>query len=293
VTNVAAGAHVRPVGPLGILALGGRMPVAVAQTVVQRGRDVFIIGLRGAAHEDIGAFPHDWIAPFEIGRLVRLLRQRNCADIVFAGTMLRPRIASVRFDLGTLRLVPLLMASRGSGDDALLRRVTLAAEQHGFRVLGLADVAPELIAPDGDLTRAGVDVSSTDDAQRGFALLDALGPHDVGQACVVHRGRVLAVEAAEGTTAMVRRIADLRASGRLTTEGRAGVLVKAPKPQQELRNDMPVLGAETVAAAVDAKLAGIVWRAGSVLLLDAPEMIRRADAAGMFLAGLGRAERRP
>lgn len=269
--------------PLGIVAFGGRLPLAIAEAVRAKGRAVFLAAMQGVADPAVAGFPHGYFPAFQVSRLVGLLRGAGCRDVVLAGTVLRPNLSSVRIDLGTLKQIALLFAANVSGDDSLLTRVTRGFEREGFRVLGIGDVAPELIAPEGPLTRRAP--GSQDEIAYGLDVLVDLGIHDVGQAVVVHGNRVIAVEAAEGTTAMIARVAELRANGRFPVSGRAGVLVKGPKPQQELRNDMPALGPDTVEAAVTAGLSGIAWVAGGVLLIDAARMVALADEAGLWLAG--------
>ena len=111
------------------------------------------------------------------------------------------------------------------------------------------------------------------------------GVVDAGQAVVVAQGEVLAIEGAEGTDAMLQRVAALPHRGALG--GRRGVLAKGPKPGQELRVDMPAIGPRTIEQAAAAKLAGVVVEAGAVLILDRDEAIRAADAAGCAVHGLG------
>ena len=110
---------------------------------------------------------------------------------------------------------------------------------------------------------------------RGAGLIAALSPFDAGQAVVVANGRVLAVEAAEGTDSMLARIADLRAARRLRLKGRAGVLVKAPKRDQDMRLDMPAVGLKTIEGAKRAELEGIALAAGRVLIADRAAFAQR------------------
>jgi DUF1009 family protein len=116
-------------------------------------------------------------------------------------------------------------------------------------------------------------------------VVSALGRFDVGQAAVVVKGHVLAVEAAEGTDAMLARCAELREAGRTGQGGRAGVLVKAPKPGQEERVDLPTIGPETVGKAAAAGLAGIAVAAGQVLMAERAATIAAANQHGLFLVG--------
>jgi len=122
-------------------------------------------------------------------------------------------------------------------------------------------------------------------------VVGALGRLDVGQAAVVAKGYVLAVEAAEGTDAMLVRCAELRELGRIRRRSRAGVLVKAPKPGQEERVDLPTIGPETVKKAAAAGLAGIAVAAGQVLMAERAATIGAANQHGLFLVGVTPPER--
>jgi DUF1009 family protein len=122
------------------------------------------------------------------------------------------------------------------------------------------------------------------DIETAFRVVSALGRLDVGQAAVVVRGHVLAVEAAEGTDSMLARCAELRELGK-TRRGRAGVMVKAPKPGQEERVDLPTIGPDTVAKADNAGLAGIAVAAGQVLMAERAATIEAANRHGLFLVG--------
>src|SRR5579885_1523358 len=134
--------------------------------------------------------------------------------------------------------------------------------------------------PEGALGRVEPDAEAAADIAHGLRIARALGALDIGQAVVVQQGLVLGVEAIEGTDALIARCAGLR------RDGPGGVLVKAAKPGQERRIDLPAIGARTVAAAAAAGLRGIAAEAGGALLLDRDEVVRRADAAGLFVVGV-------
>ncbi len=144
------------------------------------------------------------------------------------------------------------------------------------RTLAAHELAPEILAPEGRLSAAPVSDGMQADIARADAVLAALAPLDVGQGCVVGRGQVWGIETAGGTDHMLRSLPE-------AVRGVGAVLVKAPKRGQDLRADMPVVGPETVAAAVAAGLAGLVIEAGRVILMEPEETIRRADAAGFVL----------
>jgi DUF1009 family protein len=161
------------------------------------------------------------------------------------------------------------------GDDHVLTHVVGFFEAAGFLVRGAHEVAPELLVPEGRVAALRLGDALRRDAALGFAVRRALQGVDAGQAVVVADGRVLAIEGVEGTDAMLQRIAADRAARRS-----AGVLAKGPKPGQELRVDMPTIGPRTIANALAAGLAAVVVEAGTVLMLDAAETLRLADAGG-------------
>lgn len=272
-------------GPLGIIAGSGRLPIVLAEAVQSSGRPIYMVGLKGFADSGIEAFPHGYFRIGHIARVMGELRRRGCRDMVMVGQVRRLHLSQIGFDLGLLRAIPIAFRSGRQGDDAAMGLITATLERAGFRVLAPSEVAPQLIAPLGPLGRLDADAEAKASIELGFEMLAAIGPFDVGQALVLHRRRILAVEGAEGTDDMVRRIRTLRDGGRFAVSGRAGILIKAPKPQQELRNDMPVIGAQTVRIAVEAGLLGIGVAAGRVLVTDIADVVAEADAAGLFVVG--------
>jgi hypothetical protein len=167
-----------------------------------------------------------------------------------------------------------------AGDDGLMAAVLRVLEEDGFRVLGAHDIVGDVLGPPGLLTRAAPDAGAMADVQRGIEVIKALGAADIGQACVVQQGIVLAVEAVEGTDAMLARIPSV------ARPGPAGVLVKLAKPGQERRADMPALGPSTIQFVQNAGLRGVAFEAGNTILADRTLMIDLADAAGIFLLGV-------
>jgi DUF1009 family protein len=178
------------------------------------------------------------------------------------------------------------MALFRGGDYHLLSGLGRILEDHGFRLVGAHEVAPEVLMPQGAIGRRMPGERDRADIARGVAVLAAMGPFDIGQAAVVADGHVLALEAIEGTDHMLERIAALRAEGRVRNPRGTGVLVKAPKPAQDRRFDLPTIGPQTVAGAARAGLAGIAVTAGAAIIAEAGKVATAADAAGLFVTGL-------
>jgi DUF1009 family protein len=267
--------------PLGILAGGGPLPGRVAAAAAAAGRPVFLVGLEGYAEPAVLApFSHDWARLGAAGRILALLRGRGCRDLVLVGPVRRPSLLDLRPDAEGARLLARIGRAAFAGDDGLLAAVVRVLADEGFSVLGAHEVLTEAVAPRGLLGRHAPDAQALADIGRGTAVAAALGAADVGQGCVVQQGIVLAVEAIEGTDAMLARAAGL------ARPGPGGVLVKLVKPGQERRADLPTIGPATVRAATAAGRRGIACEAGGTLLTDRAALVAAADAAGLFLLGI-------
>jgi DUF1009 family protein len=273
--------------PVGVIAGGGAMPFAVADSLVARGIAPVLFALRGACDpERVGRFRHHWISVGQLGRATKLFRSEGCRDLIFIGTLLRPALSEIRLDWGTVRVLGRIWAAFRGGDNHLLSGIGRILEQDGFRMVGIRDVAPDVLMPEGNIARAAPDSADIADIARGREVLAALGPFDIGQAVVVIDGHVVAVEDIEGTDGLLARVARLREAGRIRAKAGRGVLVKAPKSGQDLRYDLPTVGARTVEGAANAGLAGIAVIAGHTVAADAQAMIAAADRAGLFIQGL-------
>jgi DUF1009 family protein len=273
--------------PVGLIAAGGVMPFAVADSLTARGIDPVLFALKGACDPvAVERFRHHWISVGQFGRATKLFRAENCRDLVFIGTLVRPALSELRLDWGTLRVIGRLLAAFRGGDDHLLSGVGRILEKDGFRMVGIKDVAPDLLMPEGCLTRAVPDGNSASDIARGRDVLAALSPFDIGQAAVVIDGHVVAVEDIEGTDGLLARVVRLRGEGRIRARAGRGVLVKAPKSGQDLRFDLPTIGPRTVQGAAAAGLGGVAIVAGNTIVVEPQAMIEAADAAGLFVTGL-------
>lgn len=277
--------------PLGIVCGSGTVPFAVADAVMRRGRSVVLFPLRGWADaKAVASYRHNWIALGQFGRFCRLAKTEGCREVALIGGLVRPAVTDIRLDWATLKRMPQIVRAFRGGDNRLLTGIAQAIEDAGFRVLGAHEIAPEITAPLGPLGRRRAASADEIDIERGFALLAAMSPFDVGQAAVVARGRVLAVEAVEGTDAILARVAALRESGRIALPRGTGVLVKAPKWRQDRRFDLPSIGPETTAGAAKAGLAGIAVIAGATIVATPTQLVEVADRDGLFVVGCPDAE---
>src|SRR6266852_5547957 len=172
--------------PIGLIAGGGVLPFAVADSLIARNIRPTFFALKGACDPAaVARFHHHWISIGQLGRLKSLLRAENCRDLVFIGTLVRPALSEIRLDWGTLRVIGRVWAAFRGGDDHLLSGIGRILEQDGFRLVGIRDVAPDLLMPEGCITRAAPDQSAAADIARGRDVLRALSPFDIGQAVIV------------------------------------------------------------------------------------------------------------
>ncbi len=273
--------------PVGIIAGGGTLPFAVADSLAARGLTPVLFALKGSCDsERVTAYRHHWLRMGAFGRLLRLLRAEGCRDLVFIGSLVRPALSDMRLDWGAIKVLPAVLAAYRGGDDHLLTGVGRLFERHGFRLLGLKDVATDVLMPEGCLTRAVPDAGVQADIAKGRAVLAALSPFDIGQGCVVIDGHIVAVEDTGGTDELLRRVAQLRDARRIRAKPGHGVLVKAPKTGQDLRFDLPALGPKTIEGLIAAQLGGVAVVAGHTVVAEPQEMIAAADRAGVFAIGM-------
>jgi DUF1009 family protein len=263
------------------------MPLRVAEAARGAGRAVFAVLVEGFAEpREWQAFPHAVVRLGAVGQTLTLFRQAGVRQIVMAGRLKRPSLLSLRLDGEGARLAARIgRQALFGGDDALLTAVIAALREEGFDPLGAQQVFEQLLIGGGYHGRARADAEALADIRRGIDVCRQLGRADTGQACVVQQGMVLAVEAIEGTDAMLARSAGLR------REGAGGVLVKLVKPSQSPLVDLPVIGPDTVRAVAAAGLAGIAVEArrdGHVgtIVIDRDTTVSAADAAGVFLLAI-------
>ncbi len=269
-------------GRLGLIAGRGDLPLRLLDACRAAGREVFVIALEGQAAATLvdAGTPHAWARVGAAGRIIALLRAARVEELVMAGKVERPTLAELRPDWRAVRFLARRGGRLGGDDDLLAAIVDSIEREEGIRVIAPEAVLDELPAPVGVLGRCRPDAADEADIDLGMAAAVRLGARDVGQAVVVQQGRVLGLEDAEGTDALIAR------AGALQLSGRPGILVKIRKPQQDSRSDPPVIGPQTIHQAAAAGLGGIAVEAGGTLLLDRAETIRLADTAGLFLVGV-------
>jgi DUF1009 family protein len=271
---------------LGLIVGGGELPATLANLCRTTGRPYVVLRLRGFADPAMAEHPGLEVGIAELGKVFDVLHQERCRAVCFAGNVRRPDFAKLRPDLRAIKFLPGVLAAAIKGDDALLRHLIDQFEREGFKVEGAQEVAANLLLAEGPIGRIAPKAEHSADIALAVKLAKAIGELDVGQAAVAAKGLVLAVEAQEGTDAMLSRCAALPSELRGEEAHRIGVLAKWPKPNQERRVDLPTIGVATVQGAAAAGLAGIVAEAGATLVMKRDELIAAADRLGLFVVGL-------
>ncbi len=262
---------------LGVIAGGGELPRAIAESARAQGRDVFVVALERSG-DWTGDFPHDRSSMGLVGRTLHLLHAHGCTDVVFAGYVSRPNFFKLRYDLKGLSWVPPVLWAMRKGDNTLLDAMVGLFEREGLKIISVADVAPWLQVGEGPLGRIAPAPADAADIALAIATARAQGTRDVGQAVVVRDGKLLAIEGKDGTDAMLERLGKL-------PPGR-GVLAKTLKPIQDRKTDLPTIGVATVKHAAACGLAGIAIEAHTALVLGKAAVADAADALGLFVVAV-------
>jgi UDP-2,3-diacylglucosamine hydrolase len=288
--RVVVGPHHSHSPPIGILAGNGHLPAEIARSVADRGGTVVIVGIDGEVAGDIAGVPVTRVGWGQVGHILGTFRNAGCRQIVIVGGVTRPDVATLRPDMGALTNLPsLIRVLLSGGDDGVLRGVVRFFEAKGFQVLSPGEAAPHLVVSAGVLGAIEPSARDAADMLLGSSIVRALGAFDIGQGVIVCDGHIEAIEAAEGTDRMIARVALRRQRERAQSGCEAsptrGVLVKRPKPQQEMRVDLPTIGPNTIERAVEARLAGLAVLAGQTLVAERSVLIEQADANGIFVHG--------
>jgi DUF1009 family protein len=265
-------------GTIGLIAGGGRFPVLFAESARRAGHRVVATGFvrqtLPALEATVDALT--WVKLGEFGRVAAALRAGGADRAVMLGDVAKARFFRDAFpDLAALKI---LAGVAVRSDDNLLRAIARWLEGEGLPVVDPAPFLADRLAPEGVLTRRAPSEAEWSDVRYGLELARGIGRLDLGQTVVVKDGVAIAVEALEGTDACIRRGGELARAD--------AVVVKAVKPQQDRRFDLPAVGPETVDVMRAARAVVLAVEAGATLVMDRDELVRRADAARIAVVGV-------
>ena len=271
---------------LGIIAGAGTLPAQVINACTEVGREFSILAFEGSADPaEFDDLPVTWIKMSNLSAVLKQARDAGVEELVMAGKIPRPSVLELMRDPRSAKFMA-KVGTRILGDDNILSAVVKELEvTEGFRVIAPNQIIDGLLAVPGAYGTLKPDDTAWADIERGLAVVRELGKLDIGQAAVVQNGLVIGVEGAEGTDALIGRCAEF-----VDPEQQGGVLVKAAKPGQEERIDLPAIGVSTLMAAQKCGLRGIAVEAGRALVLERTDLIKEADGAGLFVYGISNAD---
>ena len=258
---------------IALIAGTGNLPRLLADRLAARGDMPIICAMEGFAPDIPAHLPRLDFRIETLGTLLSTLTMRGVTRLCLAGAVRRPDVDPQMIDAATAPLIPQLAAAMAKGDDGALRGIIAVLEARGFKIVGASEIMPELLPPAGVLTKAQPLEIHEDLARLGQAQIAELGRGDIGQACILADNLVVATEGIAGTDAMIDGLGPRKGA----------VLFKAPKPGQELRADMPVIGIDTAMKAAEYGYDGLVVEADGVMVLDLPQVVDLLDNMGMFL----------
>jgi len=265
---------------IGIVAGWGELPIWVAKSLHQKGYELKIIALERGTHDPL----EDMASVFkrltveEGQEILKFLKGNQVKHLVLAGKVPRKKVHQSGFEPDALAQKILSEVGPQKGDERILKAISQALKFNGIQVLALAAVLEEDLTPSEVLTRRSPTDQEWKDIRFGLKMAKTIGKLDIGQMVVVKDGSVLAVEAIEGTDRTIRRVRELNMPG--------GIIVKASKPQQDLRFDLPVMGEETLILAKEAGCTVVAMEAGKSLIVNRPAVTQKADTLGMTLVGI-------
>jgi DUF1009 family protein len=263
----------------GIIAGNGRFPVIALETARKQGDEAIAIAIKEEASADVErvATRCHWISLGELSKLIEICKSEGITQIMMAGQVKHAKIfSSIRPDW---RLVKLLAALGDKNTDSLIGGVAKVLESEGIHLVDSTILLKPLLAPAGRISARKPDSDEQKDMEYGRKIAHALASVDVGQSVVICGRACVALEAMEGTDAMLHRAASL-------VEGKRMTLVKASSRRRHLLFDVPVIGPQTIDAMVETNTTAVAVDAGRTLLLDREELLARANAAKIAMIGM-------
>ncbi len=270
---------------LALIAGGGDLPVSIAERCDAERRALYVVRLAGFADPRMARWDGADFGMAQIGAILKAMKAAGCQSVCLAGNVSRPDFRSLKPDFKGASLLPGIVKAASQGDDALLRKILAVFEAEGFTIEGADNILGGETLCAGPLGSLTPSPEQLGDLKKALHVAVKSGELDVGQGAVVCEGLVLAVEAQEGTDAMLQRVAALPQALRGRPGSLKGALGKAPKPIQDLRVDMPVIGTRTIELAAAAGLAGVGGLSGQMIVMDRSSVVETANRLGLFVWG--------
>lgn len=263
---------------IGVIAGSGQFPIIFSKAARERGLKVYAVAHVGETDSRLETLVDAirWVKIGQLKRLIAFFKENEVRDAVLAGAITKTKMFSgVRPDL---RAMKILATMDHTLDDGLLRAFAGEIEKEGIAIHPSTLLLPELLAEKGCWTRRKPTKSEMADVRFGWHIVKEIGRLDIGQTVVVRDRSVMAVEAIDGTDATITR------GGKLGRE--KTVVVKASKPNQDMRFDMPVVAVKTIQTMSDVRASVLAVEAGKTVVFEREEMIALADRNKIAIIGI-------
>lgn len=260
---------------LGIFAGRGQLPQILIDDCVKKNRQFVLFLLEGEKYEnDYSEFNPTVIAYGEMERFLKILSENSVKELVFIGGVTKPNFSQLKVDKTGAILLAKILANKILGDDAVLSAVLKFFETRGFKVLRIEQLLDCVVSTKGVLTQIKPNSEDLEEIALGKKAINHFSHFDVGQGIVVAQRQIIAIEALEGTDAMIKRCQDLRQNS---------ILVKMKKKRQNAKVDLPTIGVETIKNCAKSNIKGIAIQASSTLIIDKEKVIETANELGIFI----------
>jgi DUF1009 family protein len=263
----------------GLIAGNGRFPFLVLEAARSQGIDMVVAAIKEETFPEIEqhAKTVHWLSLGQLGRLIKTFKAEGVNRAIMAGQVKHKQIFSSI--IPDLKMIQLLASLATKNTDSLIGAVAKVLEDEGIQLLDSTAFLRPLLPEPGILTSRGPNDEEKRDLDYGYRIARELGRLDLGQTVVVSDAACVALEAMEGTDAVIERAASL-------VSGRALRVVKLAKPKQDLRFDVPVVGLPTIRLMARANATAITIEARKTLMIDRDELIREANRTGVAIVAV-------
>lgn len=260
---------------LAIFAGRGNLPQILIEDCQKKNRPFVLFQLASEVYEiDYSRFNPIKVGYGEVEKFLKILEENNAKEIVFIGAVSKPNFSQVKVDKTGAIMLAKILANKILGDDAVLKTIEIFFQKRGFKILAINELLDCVLSQKTCLTQLKPSVQDLEEIIIGKKAVEHFAKFDVGQGLVIAQKQIIAVEALEGTDAMIKRCENLRVGG---------ILVKMKKPKQSRKMDLPTIGVATIENCAKSGIKGIAVQVKSTLIIDKEAVIKIADELGIFI----------